>query len=157
MSTSCFAVHLTLAVTLVLVSGEARAQVLGPVPPADSARLAAARELLAASGAVDVMLNVIKANLPAAQQASPQLPPQFWTRFRDTIALAAPALVDSVAAVYARTFTLQDLQQLAAFYETPVGQRFRDLQPKIVAESAAIGQRWGARIGAAIGASLGKN
>jgi hypothetical protein len=58
-------------------------------------------------------------------RASPQIPAEFGTRFEARISQDAPHLVDSIA-----------------------------LQPSLITESAAIGQRWGMRIGAEIGASL---
>jgi len=127
-------------------------------PPAvDSSRLEAARRFLAASGAIDLMVGAMKANLPVAQRAAPQLPPEFWTRLQDTLVRAAPELLDSIAILYASAFSLRELQDLRSFYESPLGQRLRAVQPGLVAQSTAIGQRWGARIGAAIGASLRPN
>lgn len=126
-----------------------------PAPqPVDSARVAMAREALQAGGAVDAMIAAIRANLPAQRAMTPQLPPEFWTRFEARIGQEAPHLADSIAVLYARSFTLPELEALLAFYRSPVGQRLRALQPSIVTESAAIGQRWGARIGAEIAAAL---
>ena len=120
----------------------------------DAARVAAARRVLDASGSVEVMLAAIRANLPAQRAANPSLPDEFWTRFEARITQDAPQLVDSIALVYARNFTERELNDLVAFYHSPTGRRFRELQPALVTESAAIGQRWGMRIGAEIGASL---
>ena len=157
MTSTTSLLRLTIVAALAGAPVQRSAQAQPGLPSSDSARLAVARQLLAASGAVELMVSAAKVNLPAAQQASPQLPPEFWSRFRDTLAVAAPALVDSVAIVYANAFTLQELQQLTAFYQSPLGRRVRDVQPKLLTESAAIGQRWGARIGAVIGASLGRD
>ena len=125
----------------------------GTTPP-DPARLAAAKELLDASGSVATMLAGMRAALPAQRMASPQIPAEFWTRFEARIVQDAPQLIDSISVLYARTFTLAELQSLVAFYRSPVGRRLRDVQPALMTESATIGQRWGMRIGAEIGASL---
>ena len=122
--------------------------------PADPARVAAARRVLDASGVADLMISAMKATIPAQRAATPQLPAEFWTRFEERIVQEAPQLVDSIAAVYAGTFTLQELQQLAAFHESPIGRRVREAQPALLTESTAIGQRWGRRIGAEVAASL---
>jgi hypothetical protein len=100
------------------------------------------------------MLAGIRANLPAQRAMAPQLPAEFWTRFESRIVQDAPQLLDSIAVLYARTFTHEELENLFAFYRSPVGQRLREVQPVIVTESTAIGQRWGFRIGADIGGSL---
>lgn len=120
----------------------------------DAARLAAARRVLDASGTVDVMLAASRATLPVQRATHPDVPEEFWSRFEARITQDAPQLVDSIAVVYARNFTERELNDLLAFYRSPTGRRFRELQPTILTESTAIGQRWGMRIGAEISASL---
>jgi uncharacterized protein len=142
-----------LAATL-LCGTEARAQKAADASAPDAARVAAAHRVLEASGTVDAMLAAIRANLPAQRAASPQLPAEFWTRFEARVVQDAPQLVDTIAVLYARMFTLQELDALSTFYASPVGLRFRAMQPTLVTESSAIGQRWGMRIGSEIGASL---
>jgi uncharacterized protein len=135
-----------------LLGAEANAQQAPSTP--DKTRLATARRVLETSGAVDAMVAAIRANLPAQRQAMPQVPAEFWTRFEARIERDAPQLVDSIAVLYARTFTQTELEALVAFYASPVGRRFRAAQPTLVSESSAIGQRWGAKIGAEVGASF---
>lgn len=128
-------------------------QIANPGPP-DPARITAARTFLDASGTVNTMVAAMRANLPVQRAAMPQVPAEFWTRFEARVIQDAPQLLDSLAVVYASRFSLEDLKALTAFYNSPVGQRLRELQPALVAEGSAIGQRWGARIGAEVGASL---
>jgi hypothetical protein len=116
--------------------------------------LAAAHRVLDASGSVDAMVAAMRASLPAQRAATPQLPAEFWRQFEARIVQAVPELVDSIAVVYARSFTPKELDALTAFYASPIGRRLRAQQPALITESAAIGQRWGMRIGAEIGASL---
>lgn len=123
-------------------------------PPSDSLRVASARRLLAANGAVEMMIAGIRANLPAQRAAMPQLPDDFWTQFEARMVSDAPQLVDSIAVLYARTFTDAELAALSEFHRSPAGQRLRDVLPTLLTESTVIGRRWGARIGAEIGASL---
>lgn len=135
---------------VILCSTEGQAQ----KSPPDSARVAAARLFLEAAGTVDMMVAAMRANLPAQRAVTPQLPEEFWTRFEARIVSDAPQLVDSIAVLYASRFTRPELESLIAFYRSPVGRRLRELQPTLVTEGAAMGQRWGTRIGAEIGASL---
>ena len=120
----------------------------------DAQRVATAKRVLEASGTVETMTAAMKANLPAQRMANPQIPAEFWTRFEARIQQDVPQLVDSIALLYARNFTQQELDGLLTFYQTPTGRRLRELQPSLVTESSAIGQRWGMRIGAEIGASM---
>jgi uncharacterized protein len=63
-------------------------------------------------------------------------------------------LVDSLAPIYARRFSKAELEQLVAFYESPVGRHIVGEQGEIVQESQALGVRWGTRLGAAIAVEL---
>ena len=59
--------------------------------------------------------------------------------------LADPALVDEMVAemvpLYARHYSVAELQELAAFYRTPLGRKVMATAPKLTAESMAAGQR----------------
>ena len=123
----------------------------------DAARVTLARRVLDASGTVETIAAAMRANLPAQRMANPQIPAEFWTRFEARIAQEMPLLLDSIAVLYAARFTQQELSGLLAFHQSPTGRRLRELQPSLVTESSAIGQRWGMRIGAEIGASLQRN
>lgn len=120
----------------------------------DAAKVAAAQNLIKASNAVDAMVAAMRANLPVQRQAMPQVPEEFWTRFETRIVKEAPALGDSMAVLYARMFSLREIQELTAFYASPLGRRFIENQPLLVAEGSAIGQRWGARLGEQIAKEL---
>jgi hypothetical protein len=117
-------------------------------------RVAAAHRVLETSGSVETMVAAMRANLPAQRMANPQIPAEFWTRFEARLVGDIPQLIDSIAVLYAAKFTQQELDALLAFYRSPTGRRLRELQPMLVTESSAIGQRWGMRIGAEIGAAL---
>lgn len=59
--------------------------------------------------------------------------------------LSDPALIDEMIAemvpLYARTYTVAELQQLTAFYLSPVGQKMLASTPKLMAESMQISAR----------------
>ena len=151
----------TIPLTLLVALCGAHTRVLAQVRPlpavVDSTRLAAAKQLLDAMGAVDLLLGGMKASLPGARMALPQLPQEYWTRLQDSISRAAPEVLDSLALLYADTYSLEELHQLTAFWESPIGQKVRATQPQLVSDAAAFARRWGARVGYAIGASLGLN
>lgn len=117
-------------------------------------RIAAAKNLIKASNAVEGMVAAMRANLPVQRQAMPQIPGEFWTRFEARMVKEAPTLGDSIAVLYARTFSLRELQEVTAFFASPIGRRFVEVQPLLVAESSALGQRWGARLGDQIAKEL---
>jgi hypothetical protein len=53
---------------------------------------------------------------------------------------------EEVAALYARNFTVDEIQQVTAFYRSPVGQKFLEKTPVIAQESMVMGQKFGQRI-----------
>lgn len=59
--------------------------------------------------------------------------------------LSDPKLVDELyneaVALYARYFTAQEMDQLAAFYRTPTGQKTLSVMPQLTMEAAKMGQR----------------
>ncbi len=63
--------------------------------------------------------------------------------FLPEIKLRLPEFVDEMAGLYAAHFSLDELQQLNAFYLTPLGRKLIDSQPTLMQQSAAMGQVWG--------------
>jgi hypothetical protein len=52
------------------------------------------------------------------------------TRMKATM----PALADAMARAYARRFTLEQLQAISAFYETPAGRAFAEQAPSLMSD-----------------------
>ena len=112
--------------------------------------LTAARELVTAMRATDQF----KAILPALMQ---QLKPSITQgrphveRDYDTLVPAmleifnarSGEIVESMAVIYARNFTVDEMQQVIAFYRTPIGQKLLDKLPVIFQESVAAGNKFG--------------
>jgi hypothetical protein len=129
-----------------LAAGSAGAQPPAPSPEA----ITAARELLVTMRAADnfktIMPGIMRSLKPAIVQNRPQVE-------RDYDALVPVLLegldarlnemIDQVAALYARTFTAEELREVIAFYRGPTGQKFVQRVPLIMQESMLIGQRFG--------------
>src|SRR5216683_987345 len=109
--------------------GVARAQT--PSPEA----MAAARELVTTLKLSDQY----KALLPAVADA--------YTPYYN-------AMVDSIATVYANTFSVEELRQIEAFYRQPVGQKFLEKSQAILQQSAQIGEDTGRKAAEALRTSL---
>ena len=52
-------------------------------------------------------------------------------------------VMSEVAEVYARIFTLEELEAIARFYRSEVGRKYVEAAPKLTAEALRIGQKWG--------------
>jgi hypothetical protein len=59
--------------------------------------------------------------------------------------LADPSLIDDILAevvpLYAKTYTLDEIRQLTAFYQSPVGQKMLRTMPRLMGEAMDISQR----------------
>lgn len=62
--------------------------------------------------------------------------------------MSAPGgLMDQVVPVYHRHFTHDEIRELLAFYQTPIGKKAIKVLPQVVSESMAAGRRWGESLG----------
>jgi hypothetical protein len=68
----------------------------------------------------------------------------FWKKFRGKV--RTQELVDMIVPIYARHFTQEELEQLLAFYQSPIGKRMVEEQPLLVKESMEVGAEWGRKL-----------
>jgi hypothetical protein len=59
--------------------------------------------------------------------------------FEDT----KPRFISSSMSVYARYFTVSDLEKIISFYKTPVGKKLIRVTPKLIREVTTAGYYWG--------------
>ncbi len=124
-------------------------QTQDPASPADkveSAKDAAIRHLMdltqTSKMAEDLNAYVTKQVHDALSQA---LPPdrlaKFMQGFSEKMDTAAPrsAITDATIALYAQAFSMDDVQGLIQFYESPLGQRVVKALPRVAQESQRTG------------------
>ncbi|WP_376090878.1 DUF2059 domain-containing protein [Roseomonas sp. CCTCC AB2023176] len=54
---------------------------------------------------------------------------------------ATPQMMTGIADIWARYFTAEELRQMVAFYDTPLGRKSLALMPQMTAETQALAQR----------------
>jgi hypothetical protein len=138
---------------------------LAPQAPAPTAATTAkARELLIAIHADELTRKTLDSQMQAmtgglAQRliANGQLPPEMahdpefqaiMQRFLDRVAGQAsaafkanlPQLMDTMAGIYAKNFTVVQMDDMIAFYRTPTGQVLLERTPAVTAEAATAGR-----------------
>ena len=86
------------------------------------------------------------------RQAKTGVPNEFWERFLQKV--DATELIELIVPIYKRHFTHQDIKELTAFFESPVGQKFLGKQAIVMQESMAVGQLWGESLGKQVQAEL---
>lgn len=116
----------------------------------DNAKVELARQILIVTNSADMFMQGVTASLPTQRMAAPQIPAAFWDTVMVRIEEQADSLLTLLTPVYTETFSLEELQGLLQFYESPLGQRMIELQPMVVSKSMEIGQRWGANIGMSV-------
>lgn len=108
----------------------------------EPARVAAAEHLLDAMDMEHTQAKTMDAMIESQVRQNPQVAPyegimrSFFAKYISWNAIKA-----DVVRIYASTYTEDELRQLTAFYQTPLGQRLLQTLPEISARSAEIGQR----------------
>jgi hypothetical protein len=149
---------LNIVVTLVaalLVAMPSRAE--SPSP----ATLAAARDLVAVTRAADnfkaILPTMMQSMKPAIVQGRPAVEKDYDSIMPAMIELATSRLsevAELIAQVYARNFTVSELHELQAFYQTPTGQKAVQTMPAIAQQSMLVGQQWGKMLAADLRARI---
>ena len=89
-------------------------------------------------------MKVIKAARPdVSQQALDRFRDVFVEEFTDSM----DELLVGVASVYTKHFTVEEMQEIISFYDTPVGQKMINKMPQMMQESMQVGGAIGAKVG----------
>ncbi len=140
---------LVMAWCLALAPAETRAQ--GAV---DATAVGEARKLLSAikmEGIVDQVASVqmqITADMIAGANPGKEalirkiMLDDFLPEFRNRI----PEFIDEVAGLYAVHFSSKELQELNAFYASPIGLKIIQLLPTLTQQGMQMGQVWGQKV-----------
>jgi len=134
-----------LAAVILLAAPPVRAQ--QPAPPLDPNKAALIRQLLDVSRAGQQILLGMETTLEAQKTASPQVPEIFWDTFMARAKANVPNLIELLVPIYHRAFSADEIRQLIAFYQSPIGQALLSAQPTVTREAMLAGQQWGAQIG----------
>lgn len=97
----------------------------------------------------DIFDQDIDAQIAAMRRARPDVPDQFWRDFAVEFKRQASPdeLMKAILPIYDKHFTHQEIRQLIAFYESPLGRKISTTLPEIQRESIEAGQAWGEQLG----------
>jgi hypothetical protein len=129
-------------------------------PAADKA--AAIRQIMASGGVDDLTQSYGKTVTDQIYQvlktSRPEIPAEAITVIRAEVdkQLAADRdqLLAQIAAIFDRSFTAEEIQELSRFYQTELGKKTLALMPKIMQENMEIGKSWGKQVGPALKARM---
>lgn len=153
------ALRLPLVALALLVAAPAHARAQAAVetpasPVQDPAKRRLIQDMLVRTKAIDIALQAMEGTVGAQRQANPRIPAVFWDRFIARARAERGDFEAMIAAIWDRNFTTDEMRQLLAFYDTPLGKKLIESQPAIAQESMVAGQQWGQRLGMKIGAEL---
>lgn len=143
-----------IAVCLVLLA-LSQGAVAQPSDSIDPKALEAARALIVATKATTNMELMVDAMVPSMVEVlkrdKADIPEdviaKFVPEFRAEMQKALPQLTELYARIYAQHFTLQELQDVAKFYDSPLGRKLIAETPLILKEVLPIAQQWGEKVG----------
>jgi hypothetical protein len=100
------------------------------------------RELLRLTGSVNVGFQMVDKILDTFERSMPQVPKEVWSGFREEC--DPRELEDAIAPLYLASFTAPELDELLAFYRSPVGEKLLRKQPEIFRASSEAARKWAA-------------
>ena len=127
----------------------------GPASAADEdEKFALAQALVAAAGvnsiSEQVTQNLVVEMTRSLKQTNPQLPEKAGHIVQAAVEEAAAArlqeLNGQIARLYSTSFTLEELEALAAWYQSGIGKKALQVLPIIALQSIELGKEWGGSI-----------
>ncbi len=85
------------------------------------------------------------AGIELQKKTNPTIPAEFWVEFKKQI--TEDAFIQMIMPIYDKHFSHQEINELIAFYKTPIGQKSTKELPLVMQESMTAGQELGKRIG----------
>jgi hypothetical protein len=122
-----------LFMTIALVGVAQFAMAQAPVDEAFKKDVLKVVEMSGSAAQINVAKKQVLAMVPAEKQAA------FLVEFEASL----PALYDKIAEVYMSTYTKQDIKDMIAFYNSPVGKKINEKAAEIAEKSQEAGKSWG--------------
>jgi len=120
-----------------------------PDQTVDAIRLEAARKLLAAMNAssgvkdaIATMIGAVEASSAKESQHSSPSVHRYFDELRIKLQQRDNELIELLAPYYAREFSVSELNELIAFYKSPIGQKLTSSQAELAKESAPVIKTW---------------
>ena len=110
---------------------------------------------MAVSGSDATLKMIPEQILSMIEQQAPALPESVKVEIQAMFSEEALlSLMDRMVPIYAKYYTQQDMDDLIAFYDTPLGKKLSTVQPQITLESMSVAQQWAAEIGQKVASKI---
>lgn len=102
------------------------------------------KKLLVVSGTGELGIQAMKNMVSIFKQSYGNVGDEFWNEFLKEV--SADELIGLLVPIYDKYYTEEDVTQLIAFYQSPLGKKMVQVLPGINQESMVAGQEWGKRL-----------
>lgn len=87
------------------------------------------------------MMNQMMSNLKTTHSKARE---EFWEDFKKEV--KAEDITNMIIPIYDKHYTESDIDQLIAFYNSPIGKKMISTMPQVMQESMIVGQNWAKQI-----------
>ena len=124
---------------------------------ADDYTEAKAKDIIKLMGITNALLAMeqiigayLKVQLPAVRRAIPKVTDDEMGSLRNStiseFRKSTGEYLSAVVPIYAKHFTHDDVKEMIAFYETPLGKKFVKVMPALMGASMVAGQQWAQKV-----------
>jgi hypothetical protein len=113
----------------------------------DPAKEQSIRKLIELTHATQMMLDGMKVGLDAQKKAQPEIPDVFWDEFITHVTKNMDEFVTILVGVHDHHYTKDQIDQMVAFFQTPLGRMMSEKQAAVSLETVAAAEQWGMKMG----------
>lgn len=110
----------------------------------DSLKIKHIHQLMTAMGAAKIGTQIMTTIIQQYKTMAPGADASFWDEYEKEVKF--DELVEMIVPIYDKNFTDDDILQLLAFYQSPIGRKTIEKMPGIYQESFQIGMEWGKKV-----------
>lgn len=103
------------------------------------------KTLLELTGTGKLGVQVAQTMITNFKKNYPDVPDDFWNEFSKE--MHSDTLIKMLIPIYGKYYSGDEIKQLTAFYQSPIGKRVVEITPQLMQESMQVGQTWGKEIG----------
>ncbi|WP_126970459.1 DUF2059 domain-containing protein [Gynurincola endophyticus] len=102
------------------------------------------KNLMVLTGAGDIGVQFVTNMVTNFKKTFPDVPVEFWDELLKE--MNSNEIIDQVVPIYAKYFSLKEIEALISFYETDLGKKLIRTMPLIIQDSYKVGEEWGEKI-----------
>lgn len=110
------------------------------------------KQLLELSGSGKMGIQVMDQMMSSFKSSYSVVKQEFWEEFKKEI--NPDDIENMILPIYDKYYTEADIDQLTAFYKSPIGKKMIQTMPLVMRESMIAGQNWGKEIATKVLARL---